>query len=408
MVKDIERMRYLILLGDGMADYPLKELGDKTPLQVASTPAMDLMAKKGKLGLVSTIPTGFSPGSDVANLSIMGYDPTLYYPGRAALEAASMGIKLSLQDVAFRCNLVTFYEQDNKIIMEDYSAGHIETDDARKFIEELKKNLADERIEFYTGLSYRHLLVWKSGVEEIETTPPHDIIGKDISDYLPKGPGADFINKIMIESQKIFKDSEINRVRISQRKKPVSSIWLWGQGRAVTLPLFKERFDLKGGVISAVDLIRGIGITIGFETIIVPGATGYLNTNYLGKAEYALKALEHLDLVYIHVEAPDEASHNGDLNGKLQAIEDFDSKVVKTVLEGVKRFKEWKVMVLPDHPTPLVKRTHTSEPVPFAILGSKDEKNPVGELTFDEDSAARSGIFIQNGYQLIDYFIKRS
>jgi 2,3-bisphosphoglycerate-independent phosphoglycerate mutase len=226
-------------------------------------------------------------------------------------------------------------------------------------------------------------------------------------DYLPKGLGADFLNKLMVESQNILKESSVNRERISKSKKPASSIWLWGQGRPVAMPSFMEKFGLKGGVISAVDLIRGIGITIGLETIRVPGVTGYLDTNYLGKAEYALKALNDLDFVYVHVEAPDEAAHNGDLKGKLQAIEDFNSKVVKTILDGIKRFKKWRVMVLPDHPTPITKRTHTSEPVPFVILSSEEQKvEPHGSMSFDESSASQSGLFIQKGYELMDYFIK--
>jgi len=391
-----------------MADYPIEELGGKTPLQKAHIPAMDSMAKKGFIGLVSTIPSGFTPGSDVANLSVMGYDPAVYYPGRASLEAASMGIKLESHDVAFRCNLVTFSSKGEKVIMEDYSAGHIETDEAGKIIEELKQNISREKISFYPGVSYRHLMVWSGGKDGMQTTPPHDITGKEIKNYLPKGEGADLLLNLMDESQKILKDSLINRKRIGKSKKPVSSIWLWGQGRQIAMPSFEKLFGLKGGVISAVDLIRGIGVSIGLKPIQVPGVTGYLDTNYLGKAEYALKALKDLDFVYVHVEAPDEAAHNGDLKAKIQAIEDFDSKVVKTVLEGMKGFKDYRVMVLPDHPTPIVKRTHTSEPVPFVIFSSEDETvEPRIEISFDETSASQSKFFIQKGYELMKYFIKR-
>jgi 2,3-bisphosphoglycerate-independent phosphoglycerate mutase len=401
-------VKFIVLLGDGMADYPIAELGGKTPLQIANIPAMDSMAQRGTIGLASSIPPGFTPGSDVANLSVMGYDPAVYYPGRAALEAASIGVKLEPHDVAFRCNLVTFSRQGEKVIMDDYSGGHIKTDEARKIIEELGKKIATDRIRFYPGVSYRHLMVWSGGEYGMETTPPHDIIGKEISEYLPKGGGGEILRNLMAESQKVLKESPVNLERISQSQKPVSSIWLWGQGRTIPMPSFRDKYGLPGGVISAVDLLRGIGITIGLETIHVPGITGYLDTNYLGKAEHALEALNHLDFVYVHVEAPDEAAHNGDLKAKIQAIEDFDSKVVKTVLQGIKKFKDYSVMVLPDHPTPIIKRTHTSEPVPFAIFRSEDEQEkPRKGVGFDESSASQSQIFIPKGYELMDYFLRR-
>lgn len=400
-------VKYIVLLGDGMADYPIEELGGKTPLQVAHIPAMASMAQKGQIGLVSTIPSGFTPGSDVANLSVMGYDPATYYPGRAALEAASIGVKLGPQDVAFRCNLVTFSQQGEKVIMDDYSAGHIENEDAGRIIGELQQRLSSEGIRFYPGVSYRHLMVWSGGRHQVETTPPHDISGREISEYLPKGEGADILLKLMRESQDLFEKSAINQERKSSSRKPVSSIWLWGQGKAIKMPSFEEKYRLKGAVISAVDLIKGIGITIGLKPINVPGVTGYLDTNYLGKAEYALHALNEHDFVYVHVEAPDEAAHNGDLKAKIKAIEDFDSKVVRTVLEGIKKFPEYGVMVLPDHPTPIVKKTHTAEPVPFVILRSEDEKTePRAGISFDESSASQSGLFIQKGYELMDYFIR--
>jgi 2,3-bisphosphoglycerate-independent phosphoglycerate mutase len=401
-------MKYIVLLGDGMADYPIDTLGSRTPLQVAHIPNMNSMAQKGLIGLVSTIPAGFTPGSDVANLTVVGYDPAVYYPGRAALEAASMGVKLGPNDVAFRCNLVTFTYEGEKVIMDNYSAGHIETGEAGKIIEELKQKIPGSNIDFYPGVSYRHLMVWSGGMDGMETTPPHDIIGKEISNFLPKGEGADLLLKLMGESQKILKDSQVNRERVAKSKKPVSSIWLWGQGRSIKMPSFGERFDLKGGVISAVDLIRGIGITIGLKPILVPGVTGYLDTNYVGKAEYALKALDDLDFVYVHVEAPDEAAHNGDIKAKIQAIEDFDSKVVRTVLQGIKKFKDYRIMVLPDHSTPIVKRTHTSEPVPFVIFTSEDEKvEPRPTIGFNEASASQSQLSIPKGHELMEYFLKR-
>jgi 2,3-bisphosphoglycerate-independent phosphoglycerate mutase len=401
-------VKFIVLLGDGMADYPLETLEGKTPLQRANIPAMDSMVQKGYLGLVSTIPPGFTPGSDVANLSVMGYDPAKYYPGRAALEAASIGVELKPHEVAFRCNLVTFASQGKKVIMEDYSAGHIETEEAKKIIDELRQKISEEKIRFFPGVSYRHLMVWSEGNDGMETTPPHDITGKEIKEYLPKGEGADLLLRLMGKSQEILKNSPTNRERIARSKKPVSSIWFWGQGRAIKMPSFEEKFGVKGGVISAVDLIKGIGITIGLKPIQVPGVTGYLDTNYRGKAEYALKALDDLDFVYVHVEAPDEAAHNGDLKAKIQAIEDFDSKVVKTVLEGIKRFNNYRVMVLPDHPTPIVKRTHTTEPVPFVIFGSEDEERKSRtDISFDESSASQSQLFVSKGHELIDYFLRR-
>ncbi|MBW1824107.1 MAG: cofactor-independent phosphoglycerate mutase [Deltaproteobacteria bacterium] len=400
-------MKYVILLGDGMADYPIKELGDKTPLKVAKKEAMDAIARGGTLGMVKTIPQGISPGSDIANLSILGYDPKRYYTGRAVYEAASSGVKLGSGDVAFRCNLVTLSEDDGETIMEDYSAGHITTDEARKIINELDQKLGNNEIRFYPGVSYRHLVVWKDGKEEMETTPPHDISGKDAASYLPSGEGAEKILQLMDEARKILNDNPVNRERVAALKSPANSIWLWGQGKPISLPSFKEKYGLTGSVISAVDLIKGIGVTLGLSPIKVPGATGYLDTNYLGKAEYALKELEKKDFVFLHVEAPDEAAHTGDIDNKIAAIEDFDAKVVKTVLEGMRQFEEYKIMVLPDHRTPIVKKTHTSEAVPFAFCSSASlMKGAKQQVDFSEESAERSGLSIENGFDLMDFFIK--
>jgi len=390
-----------------MADYPIKELGDKTPLKVAKKEAMDAIARGGTLGMVKTIPQGISPGSDIANLSILGYDPKRYYTGRAVYEAASSGVKLGSGDVAFRCNLVTLSEDDGETIMEDYSAGHITTDEARKIINELDQKLGNNEIRFYPGVSYRHLVVWKDGKEEMETTPPHDISGKDAASYLPSGEGAEKILQLMDEARKILNDNPVNRERVAALKSPANSIWLWGQGKPISLPSFKEKYGLTGSVISAVDLIKGIGVTLGLSPIKVPGATGYLDTNYLGKAEYALKELEKKDFVFLHVEAPDEAAHTGDIDNKIAAIEDFDAKVVKTVLEGMRQFEEYKIMVLPDHRTPIVKKTHTSEAVPFAFCSSASlMKGAKQQVDFSEESAERSGLSIENGFDLMDFFIK--
>jgi len=390
-----------------MADYPIKELGDKTPLMAAKTEAMDAIARGGTVGMVKTIPQGLSPGSDIANMSILGYDPSRYHTGRAVYEAASSGVKLGDNDVAFRCNLVTLSEADGKTVMEDYSAGHITTGEAGKIINELDQSLGDDEIRFYPGVSYRHLMVWKDGKEKMETTPPHDISGKDIALYLPRGEGAEKILQLVQEAKKILSDSAVNRERVAASKSPANSIWFWGQGKPISLPSFKEKYGLTGSVISAVDLIKGIGVTLGLSPIKVPGATGYLDTNYLGKAEYALKELEKKDFVFVHVEAPDEASHTGDMVNKIAAIEDFDAKVVKTVFEGMRQFEEYKIMVLPDHRTPIVKKTHTSEAVPFAFCSSASlMEGAKQQVDFSEESAEKSGLSIENGFDLMDFFIK--
>jgi 2,3-bisphosphoglycerate-independent phosphoglycerate mutase len=400
-------MKYIILLGDGMADYPLKELGDKTPLQAAHTESMDAIAARGTLGMVQTIPEGLSPGSDIANLSILGYDPLRYLTGRAVYEAASAGVKLTPRDVAFRCNLVTLGQLDNATIMEDYSAGHITTEEGKRIISELDRLLGNDHIRFYPGVSYRHLMVWKDGFDTIETTPPHDISGKDFASYMPRGEGSDTINRIMTEARTILQESPVNRERTAASKPPANAIWLWGQGRPITLPSFVEKYGLKGSVISAVDLIKGIGITLGLSPVEVPGATGYLDTNYKGKAEHALKELEEKDFVFVHVEAPDEASHSGSVANKIRAIEDFDRLVVRTVLEGLKRFPEYRVMVLPDHRTPIVRKTHTAEPVPFVFLSSQDStKSPRKDAAFNEVSAQASGLLVEQGCSLMDLLIK--
>jgi len=400
-------MKYIILLGDGMADYPIEELGNKTPLQAAETESMDAVVGRGKIGMVQTIPEELPPGSDIANLSILGYDPNRYFTGRAVYEAASAGVKLDSNDIAFRCNLVTLTESDGKTIMEDYSAGHITTDEARKIIAELDKSLGNDRIRFYPGVSYRHLMVWKDGSENVETTPPHDISGREITSHLPKGNGAEKILQLIEDARNILSDNLVNKERVNASKLPANSIWLWGQGRPIRLPSFKEKYGLTGSVISAVDLIKGIGVTLGLSPVEVPGATGYLDTNYLGKAEYALKELQEKDFVFVHVEAPDEASHSGDVKNKIKAIENFDKVVVKTVIEGIEQFEDYKIMVLPDHRTPIVKKTHTSESVPFAICSSASSMEGSRQhVEFSEESAEKSGLFVENGFELMGYFIK--
>jgi 2,3-bisphosphoglycerate-independent phosphoglycerate mutase len=404
-----EKMKYVIIVGDGMADYPIQSLGGRTPLMVARTPHMDWMAKQGEIGLVRTIPDGFNPGSEIANLSIFGYDPIRYYTGRGPLEAASLGVKLADDDIAFRCNLVTLKFQGNKIVMEDFSAGHITDGEAKKVILDLNKEMATNEIRFYSGVSYRHLMVLKNGaakfsnLEKLELTPPHDIIGKEITTLLSQMKEP--VLALMNESQKLLKSHPINLARESKGLPPANSIWLWGQGRSPRMITLKERFGMDGYVISAVHLIKGIGILAGLEVLEVPGITGYFDTNYDGKAQYAMRGLKEKNFVYVHVEAPDEAGHMGNPQLKIEAIEAFDEKIVGPILEGMKDFRRYKVLVLPDHPTPLSVRTHTADPVPYVIYSNEDGATSFHGETFDEVSAGRSGILIEKGFELVERFL---
>ncbi|MCX7914211.1 MAG: cofactor-independent phosphoglycerate mutase [Thermodesulfovibrionales bacterium] len=399
-------MKYVVLIGDGMADRPIPELGGLTPLQKANTPNMDKLASLGMVGIVKTIPKGFHAGSDVANLSILGYDPRIYYTGRAPLEAASIGVTLQENDVAYRCNLVTL-RFDNKIYMEDYSSGHIKTEDAKKIIEAIKKELEMKDISFYPGVSYRHLMVWRNGKVDVQCTPPHDILGEEISKYLPKGEGSEFLIDLIYRSFDMLRDHPLNLERKKRNEKPANSIWLWGQGRRPSMPPFAEKYGIKGSLVSAVDLTKGLGIYAGFKILDVPGVTGWLDTNYLGKAEYSLKALEEVDLAYIHVEAPDEAGHSGNYNYKIKAIEDFDSLVVGTIMNGLReRFNEYRILLMPDHATPIEKRTHTDDPVPFIIYDSRNtdqDKN----ISYDESICNMKDVRIfEDGFNLMDFFVK--
>ncbi len=407
----VQKRKYLIVVGDGMADYPVENLGGKTPLMVARTPNMDWMARHGLLGLVKTVPDGFTPGSEIANLSIFGYDPHRYYKGRGPLEAASLGIQLDRSDLAFRCNLVTLASEGRKVFMEDFAAGHISSEEAQEIIHDLNQGIGTEEVRFYAGVSYRHLMVLKdddpssSGLEGLALTPPHDIIGQEITPYLPekKGSGKKIMD-LMIAAQRLLEVHPVNLARKAKKLRPANGIWLWGQGRSPQMVTLKERFGIEGYVISAVHLVKGIGLLAGLEVLPVPGITGYLDTNYLGKAEYALRALEKKDLVYLHVEAPDEAGHMGDASLKIEAIEAFDEKVVGTLLKGMERFKGLKVMVLPDHPTPLSLRTHSADPVPFVIYSTTEAQNRSLERSFDEVSAIQSGVFFERGHELIEHF----
>jgi len=401
----------MVLCGDGMADDPIPDLNGKTPLQAAATPHLDRMAQKGALGLVRTIPLGFPPGSDVANLSIFGYDPALHFTGRAPLEAAAMGVKLGPADVAFRCNLVTLTPGRGGVVMGDFSAGHIATEEAQEIIADIEKILGSEEFSFYPGVSYRHLLIWHNGKKglSLKTTPPHDITGQEIAEHLPAGEGQEEILGLMDRARGVLEDHPVNQARKNAGKKPGNAIWLWGQGLAPSLLPLSQRFNLTGSVISAVDLMKGIGFYAGLEIINVPGATGYLDTNYEGKAHYALREISKKDFVYVHVEAPDEASHNGSLREKIQAIEDFDRKIVGPLLRGLEAYKDFRIMALPDHPTPISLKTHSAEPVPFVLFSSEDRSQAAKEeRSFDENSAQKTGLFIEQGHELMERFIKGS
>jgi 2,3-bisphosphoglycerate-independent phosphoglycerate mutase len=398
------KTKYIVLIGDGMADYPLKELGGKTPLEAAKTPHMDRIASC-RIGLVRTIPQGMEPGSDVANLSLLGYDPRVYHTRRAPFEAASMGVELKSRQVAFRMNLVTLDRRsDSEIILISHSSGDIPAEEAVQIVQHLKRQLKYPSVTLYKGVGYRHLLVWENGPEGAVTIPPHDVLGRNMAPYLSDS-AANPIPALIRLSWPLLMDHPVNLARRKQGLKEANSIWLWGQGKAPQLPKFREKYGLQGKVISAVDLIRGIGIYAGFGPIYVEGATGYLNTNYRGKAEAALKGLENVDFVFLHVEAPDEAGHAGNYIEKIEAIERFDEKVVGTVLDGLKPFEEYRIMVASDHLTPILKRTHTNEPTPFAWATRQEVERAKGGPPFSEAAARRSGLMVEEGHELMDHFI---
>jgi 2,3-bisphosphoglycerate-independent phosphoglycerate mutase len=376
-------MKLVVLLGDGMADLPLAALQGKTPLQAAKKPNMDRLARQGKSGLAQTVPEGFPPGSDVANLCVLGYSPARHYSGRAPLEAAAMGVPLGEADIAFRCNFVTIEGG----IMKDYSAGHITTEEGRELIEALQPLMPERRL--YAGVSYRNLLVLKAGAKAL-CTPPHDISDQPVAEHLPRGPDSELLKRLMEASRTILDRHPINEKRISEGKRPANAIWLWGQGPAPVMPSFAEKYGLKGAMISAVDLLKGIGRYAGLEVIDVPGATGTIDTNYEGKVQATLEALKSCDFVYLHVEAPDEAGHEGNTELKVRAIELFDEKVVGPVVEGLEKSgQDWRVLLLPDHATPISIKTHSRDPVPFTIAGTGIK--PDGVERFDEQAAKQGG-----------------
>lgn len=381
-----KEIKYIIIVGDGMADYPLPELGNKTPLEYAKTPNMDFLVRQGRIGLVKTIPDGMPPGSDVANLNILGYEPRKYYSGRGPLEAASLGIKLKDDEAAWRCNLVNIENG----VMNDFTAGHIASSEAKKLIKIINKNLRNDRVRFYAGVSYRHIMVSHDIPDGVSCVPPHDITGQPIEAYLPKGNGSDEIKSLMFASKEF----------LPKHNGQANMIWLWGQGKSIAFPSLKERFGLTGGVVTAVDLIKGIGKLIGLKAVNVPGVTGFVDTAYEAKADYALNVLKKDNFVFVHVESPDEAGHMGDLELKIKAIEDFDQKVVGTVLSKIGNFEKARVILLPDHYTPISLKTHSSEPVPFVIYGQGIE--PDGFENFTERNARDSGFVVNEGWRLIE------
>ena len=393
-------MKTIVLVCDGMGDYPIEQLGGKTPLEAAKTPFMDQAAREGKVGLARTIPPGYVPASDVGNLSILGYDPGSYYSGRAPLEAANMGIELHPGDVAFRCNLVTV--DGDKLV--DYSAGHISSEEASPLIQKIDKQLGSFTVNFYPGIQYRHLCVFRepAATQDFLKTicqPPHDIMGWKVSEHWPKGPAADRLIQMMEASRRILSDHEVNQVRIDLKENPGNMIWLWGQGTALQLPTFKERWDLTGAIISAVDLVKGAGRLAGLQVLQVEGATGYYDTNYRGKAEAALKTLKKDNFVFVHIEAADEAGHNGDLREKIRAIENFDKHIVGAILKERKSFGEHRILIIPDHLTSVAKRTHVPDPVPFLVCGTGIP--PGSTDTFGESQAKASGWMVEHAHEIL-------
>ena len=402
----MNNMKYIVVLADGMADEPMEALQGKTPLEVAETPAMDALAKDGEVGLTCMVPAGMAPGSDTANLSVMGYDPKVYYTGRSPLEALSIGVDMAPTDVSLRCNIVTLTEDEpiyeNKKIV-DHSSGEISTEDAAVLVEALKEGLAREGYQFYVGTSYRHLLVWNHG-EVVELTPPHDILTRTIGEYLPEN---EVLRDMMKKSYDILVNHPINIARKEAGLNPANSAWFWGAGTRPALKSFEEKTGKRGVMISAVDLLKGIAVGIGMDNIIVEGANGGLHTNYEGKAKAALDALlnKGYDFAYIHVEAPDEMGHQGLVKEKIQAIENIDKYVVKTLVEELEKSGEdYRVLILPDHPTPIRIRTHSSDPIPYLLYDSRKELG--SQEAYNEVVAKENQIIRKDGYTLIDRLLE--
>lgn len=405
-------MKYIIFLGDGMADLPVPQLGGQTPLMAAVKPHMDRLAREGLAGLVRTVPDGLAPGSDTANMSVMGYDPRQYYTGRSPLEAISMSIEMEPGDVAYRCNLVTLSEAAEYAdrLMIDYSSDEIGSDEAARLIEVVNKHFADDEICFYPGKSYRHCMIWKKGPLDITLVPPHDILTRRIGEYLPTGDRAGRILQMMTGSAEFLPGHPVNQARLKRQLNPATSVWIWGQGTRPELPDLADMHHIRGSVISAVDLVKGLGICAGLHVVEVPGVTGNVHTNYTGKAQAAIDEFKRgQDYVYLHVEAPDECGHRAEIENKVRSIELIDRHIIGPVWDYLEARRladgeDYRILVLPDHPTPLSLRTHTSDPVPFAFYGS-DQQDRLAAGAYDESSCSRTGYFIEEGHQLFARFI---
>lgn len=402
-------MKTLVLLCDGMADYPVKELGDKTPMGASVTPNMDKLAKKSYMGLVKTVADNMKPGSDVANLAVLGYDPQIYYSGRSPLEAGSIGIDMKPTDVSFRCNLVTLSDESDyadKTIL-DYCADDISTAEAREIVKTLAEHFNNDEFQLYSGVSYRHCLIWNNGTTDVGTlTPPHDITGKPIKDYIPSHPNAKKLYDMMVESYDVLKDHPVNKAREAKGLRPANSMWLWGEGTRKALMPFEEKYCLKGSIISAVDLLKGIGKFSGMNVVDVEGATGYIDTNFEGKAKAAIQEFKNgQDFVYIHVEAPDECGHRHEIENKKKSLELIDEKILGPVLDALEEYDDYKVLIMPDHATPLELRTHTNDPIPFLMYHKKGEVE--GRDEFTEQTCKDTGVYIENGHKILSILLAR-
>ncbi len=400
-------MKYIVVLYDGMADYPVPALGGKTPMELAKKPCLDRLASMGEVGLVKTVAEGLKPGSDIANMSVLGYNPKECYTGRSPLEAVSIGVNMLDSDIIFRCNLVTLSDEENyeDKTMVDYSAGDISTADATEIIKSVEEHFGNDIFKFYSGVAYRHCLVWHEGTLDLgKLTPPHDISGKVIGEHLSNSENAKELIGMMKESYDFLMEHPVNKRRLAEGKRPANSIWLWGEGTKPSLPDFKEKYGVDGSIISAVDLLKGIAKCAGMNAPEVDGATGYIDTNFEGKAECAIKELETKDFVYIHIEAPDECGHRNEPENKVKSIEIIDEKVLSKVVDALEKYDDYKIMVLPDHPTPIVTMTHAGDAVPYMIY-QKSKAADNGVTTFTEETAKATGNYVEIGHTLMDKFI---